>query len=142
MLAIDEEPWRAMAAHAIAAYPEECCGAMLGRIAGGVKRVTRAIPIQNAAMPDARRARYELRPNDVLAATAAARRSGLALIGFYHSHPDRAAYFSEADLKDSCPWYSFLVLAVRESKVEDAKCWIPSPEQDRAEREELVLPTC
>jgi proteasome lid subunit RPN8/RPN11 len=141
MLTICEEPWRTMVAHAADAYPEECCGAMLGYAKHGVKHVTRAIPVENAAGEE-RRTRYEIRPEDLLAATAEARRSGLALIGIYHSHPDRAPDFSEVDLRNSCPWYSFLVMAVRQGKVEAAQCWIPAAGRDRADRERLVLPSC
>ena len=36
----------------------------------------------------------------------------LDLIGIFHSHPDCDAYFSETDLKNSCPWYSFVVLSI------------------------------
>ena len=60
-----------------------------------------------------KRSRYELRPEDLLAAEKRARQEGMDLIGIYHSHPDCDAYFSETDLKNSCPWYSFVVLSVR-----------------------------
>jgi len=140
MLSVDEEPWRAMVGHALAAYPEECCGAMLGRAEGGVKRITRAIALENATQ-GMRRTRYELRPEDLLAAAAEARRSGLELVGIYHSHPDRAACFSETDLKSSCPWYSFLVLSILRGEFDHANSWIPDAGQTRADREELLVPS-
>jgi proteasome lid subunit RPN8/RPN11 len=139
MLAVEEQPWRAMVEHAERLYPEECCGAMLGHAEDGVKRITRAIVLENAA-PEPRRTRYEVRPEDLLAATAEARRSGLELLGIYHSHPGHAAYFSEADLKNSCPWYSFLVLSIVDGEFDHAASWIPDAAQRRAEPEELLLP--
>jgi proteasome lid subunit RPN8/RPN11 len=120
-------------------YPEECCGAMLGRATDGAKSVTRAIELRNA-FPGPRKTRYEILPEDLFAADRQARENGLELIGIYHSHPDHDAYFSETDLKNSCPWYSFLVLSIRGGKLDDARCFMPNLEQTRAEPEQLVYP--
>ncbi|HWR52259.1 MAG TPA: M67 family metallopeptidase, partial [Bryobacteraceae bacterium] len=115
MIRIEIEAWEQMAGHAAGAYPEECCGAMMGRQSDGVKWVTRAVALRNA-FSGARSTRYEIKPEELLAADRLARENGLDLIGIYHSHPDHDAYFSETDLKNSCPWYSFLVLSVRGGK--------------------------
>jgi len=124
-----------MLAHARAAYPDECCGAMLGT--GGEVRV--AAPLENS-FAGSRRARYQVSPEDLLATTREARQGGLQLIGIYHSHPDHDAYFSETDLKNSCPWYSFLVLSIKGGVFDYAACWQPNPEQTQAARVELDLP--
>ena len=100
MIRIEPEAWEAMLAHAEAVYPNECCGAMLGRIGGEVKSVERALPIDNAY----------------------------------------GAYFSETDLKNSCPWYSFIVLSIRGGRFDNARSWLPNPEQTEAESEELSHP--
>jgi proteasome lid subunit RPN8/RPN11 len=136
MIRIEREPWRAMVEHAREAYPEECCGAMLGSLDGDRKTVTAALRLANAFQGQ-RRTRYELRPQDLIEAEREARRQGLALIGIYHSHPDCEAYFSETDLKNSCPWYSFVVLSVRGGEFDHANSWLPNAEQTRAEAEEL-----
>ena len=47
------------------------------------------------AFEGAQAARYELRPEDLLAADKAARERSMDLIGIYHSHPDCDAYFSQ-----------------------------------------------
>jgi proteasome lid subunit RPN8/RPN11 len=85
-------------------------------------------------------ARYELRPEDLLAADREARRLKMDLIGIYHSHPDCDAYFSETDLKNSCPWYSFVVLSVQNGKFHHANSWLPNAEQTESEKEELIWP--
>ncbi len=140
MIRIDQEPWNTMIEHARAAYPNECAGAMLGTIADGEKRVLAAIPLENA-FDGPQRTRYELRPEDLLKADRTARSRGLDLIGIYHSHPDCDAYFSTTDLKNSCPWYSFVVISVRNGEFDHANCWLPDAEQTRAEKEELAHPT-
>jgi proteasome lid subunit RPN8/RPN11 len=139
VIEVEAEPWRAMVAHAEKTYPNECCGAMLGSIKGENKLVTEALPLENAYQGE-QGARYELRNADLLAADSAARSRGLDLIGIYHSHPDADAYFSETDLKNSCPWYSFVVLSVRRGKFDHANSFLPDPDQTKAEKEEFVWP--
>jgi proteasome lid subunit RPN8/RPN11 len=79
-----------------------------------------------------------LRSEDLLAADMAARERGMSLIGIYHSHPDCGAYFSETDLKNSCPWYSFVVLSIQKGEFDHANSWLPDADQTRADKEELI----
>ncbi len=136
MIRIEPAPWGEMVSHARATYPNECCGAMLGTIDDGAKLVREAVALENAHSGP-QQARYELRPEDLLAAERAARQRGLELIGIYHSHPDADAYFSETDLKNSCPWYSFVVLSIKKGEFDHANSWLPDADQTRADKEEL-----
>ena len=137
MIRIQAEPWRAMVKHACSAYPQECVGVMLGWSENGSKRVETAVEMENVSAGP-RRQRYELRPDDLRAADAEARRRGLTLVGVYHSHPDCDAYFSITDLKNSCPWYSFVVLSIRDGRFDHAQSWLPDADQKTAEPEELI----
>jgi len=134
---IEREPWEVMVRHARQVYPNECCGAMLGRIDGGRKLVLAAQPLENA-FDGAQAARYELRPEDLLAAGRTARERNMDLIGIYHSHPDCDAYFSKTDLQSSCPWYSFVVLSIRKGEFHHANSWLPDFERTEAAKEELT----
>ena len=136
MIRIEIDPWQAMVAHARRTYPNECCGAMLGTTDDNGKLVTEAIALENA-YEGAQEARYELRPEDLLAADKAARSRGMDLIGIYHSHPDCDAYFSATDLKNSCPWYSFVVLSIQKGEFDHANSWLPNMDQTAADKEEL-----
>jgi proteasome lid subunit RPN8/RPN11 len=136
MIRIEPEAWQEMMAHAVATYPYECCGAMLGSVADGQKTVRLALRLENA-YEGAQERHYELRPEDLLRADREAREHKLDVVGIYHSHPDCDAYFSERDLKNSCPWYSFVVLSIRGGVFDHANSWLPDAEQTRAEREEL-----
>ncbi len=72
MIKIEHVPWDAMVAHAERTYPNECCGAMLGRIERRQQACAEAVPLKNAF--DGEQAeRYELSPDDLLAADKAAR---------------------------------------------------------------------
>ncbi len=139
MIEIESQPWRTMVLHAERVYPNECCGAMLGRTQGEGKLVMEAIALENAWAGE-QGERYQLRPEDLLKADKDARSRGLDLIGIFHSHPDCDAYFSETDLKNSCPWYSFVVLSIRKGQFNHAKSFLPDPEQTRADAEELKWP--
>jgi proteasome lid subunit RPN8/RPN11 len=137
MIRIESEPWAAMVSHARQIYPNECCGAMLGATNGDGKIVRVALPLENA-FDGLQAARYELRPQDLLAADKAAHERHMELIGIYHSHPDCGAYFSKTDLQNSCPWYSFVVLSIHKGEFDHANSWLPNPEQTEAIQEELI----
>ncbi len=137
MIRIESEPWAAMVAHARQAYPNECCGAMIGSNGGDEKLVRVAMPLENA-FEGVQATRYELRPQDLLAAEQTARARQMDVIGIYHSHPDCDAYFSETDLKNSCPWYSFVVLSIQKGEFNHANSWLPNYEQTEAAKEELI----
>ncbi len=136
MIRIEPEPWAAMVAHARETYPNECCGAMLGSTDGEQKQVQVSMRLENA-FEGAQAARYELRPEDLLAADKAARERKMDLIGIYHSHPDCDAYFSKTDLQNSCPWYSFVVLSIQKGEFHHANSWLPNFDQTEAAKEEL-----
>lgn len=137
MIEIEKQAWDAMVAHAEKLFPNECCGAMLGVVDGGNKKVRVAVPLENS-YDGAQAARYEIRPEDLLAAEREARGRGMDLVGIFHSHPDCDAYFSATDLKNSCPWYSFVVLSVKNGKFDHANCFLPDPDQTRADKEDLI----
>jgi proteasome lid subunit RPN8/RPN11 len=71
----------ALADHARASAPEECCGLLLGR--GG--EIVEAFRARNIA--EAPRSRFLIDPADHFAALRTARARGLEVVGFYHSHP-------------------------------------------------------
>jgi len=139
MIDINQESWDVMVAHAEKTFPNECCGAMLGSIDGDVKKVLKAVAIENSYTGD-QGARYELRPEDLLEADRQARAAGMDLIGIFHSHPDCDAYFSKTDLENSCPWYSFVVLSIKNGKFDHANSFLPNADQTAADKEDLTWP--
>ena len=139
MIDINQESWDLMVAHAEKTFPNECCGAMLGSIDGDVKKVLKAVAIENSYTGE-QGARYELRPEDLLEADRQARAAGMDLIGIFHSHPDCDAYFSKTDLENSCPWYSFVVLSIKNGKFDHANSFLPNADQTAADKEDLTWP--
>jgi proteasome lid subunit RPN8/RPN11 len=81
-----------MLAHVRAGYPDEACGALLGR-GGDVKKVA---PLQNRET-ERPRVRYAIDPRDLVELDREARGLGLEIVGYFHSHPDHPARPSETD---------------------------------------------
>lgn len=99
----------AIAAHALDAYPEECCGVILSR--GGDEEVHRLENIQNVlhekdpdTYPRDARTAYTMDHRELEALLGDAQRRGLRIKAFYHSHPDHEAYFSEEDKAFATPF--------------------------------------
>ena len=132
MIRIEPEPWAAMVAHARQAYPNECCGAMLGSIDGdakdGARRRCRSKTPSKARRPRA----TNCGPRTCWPPTRPPANASMDLIGIYHSHPDCDAYFSKTDLQNSCPWYSFVVLSIQKGEFDHANSWLPNSDQTEA----------
>lgn len=134
---IKDDALHVMVEHAELTYPNECVGAMLGSNDAGTKTVNLAYRLENSA-EGSQKAFYQLSNEHLLRADLEARKMGMELIGIYHSHPDADAYFSETDLKNSCPWYSFVVLSIKNGKFDHANSWLPDADQTHADQEELT----
>jgi proteasome lid subunit RPN8/RPN11 len=118
-------------AHGERDYPYECCGLLIGSFhPDGRKQVIETYPISNAREEEAKRNRFLIRPEELLAGERAARTKGLEVIGFYHSHPDEPAVPSGYDLDHAWPIYSYIVVSVRKGHAHDLRSW--EMESDRS----------
>jgi proteasome lid subunit RPN8/RPN11 len=115
--------------HGRAAYPEECCGALLGR-AGEEACVVEDVRAIGNTHGDGRRRRFLVDPRDYLAVEREARLRGLDLLGFYHSHPDHPARPSAYDREHAWPNLVYLIVAVAGGTPAEMTCWRLS--EDRA----------
>ena len=112
---------------------------MLGAIDGDDKTVRVRCRSRMPSQGEQARAVRAAAGRSAGARTSEARERGMDLIGIYHSHPDCDAYFSKTDLKNSCPWYSFVVLSIKGGKFDHANSFLPNPDQTDAEKEELYM---
>jgi proteasome lid subunit RPN8/RPN11 len=123
--------------HGAGAYPEECCGALLGQPTENGKTITQVLPLENARA-ESRENRFLIEDQAYVRAEREADRRGLALLGFYHSHPDHPAKPSQFDLDHAFPWFSYVIVAVRNGTPEAMTCWILSEERDRFVEEPIA----
>lgn len=95
-------------------YPQECCGILLGTAAGGSRAVTLTLTCDNATSESPAN-RYSIDPDRIIVALKLARSRGENIIGFYHSHPDHPARYSETDLLEA-HWFdcSYVITSVEQ----------------------------
>jgi proteasome lid subunit RPN8/RPN11 len=118
-LLLPDDVFDAIRAHGAAAYPDECCGALIGDESG---QVLEALSMSNTTT-DERRRRFLIGPDEYRTAEKRASETGRALIGFYHSHPNHPAVPSAFDLAHAWPNMHYLILSVRGGRPEEARTW-------------------
>jgi proteasome lid subunit RPN8/RPN11 len=122
----------AIRAHGAETYPNECCGALIGR--DGVVTETLALPNTTEEGP---RRRFMVRPQDYRAAERRAGELGGELLGFYHSHPDHPAQPSQYDLDHAWPFFSYVIVSVREGVSGDMTSWRLREDRSAFDQEDL-----
>ncbi len=102
---------------AVAAYPAECCGLLVGRgnVDDGIE-VTRVVVSRNLAA-DARPDRFEVDPMVRFETMRAVEGTGEDIVGHYHSHPNHPAKPSDTDLAMAYePELAWLIVGVENGK--------------------------
>jgi proteasome lid subunit RPN8/RPN11 len=125
MLNIDHNSFSSLARHAIAEYPRECCGVLLGTRDGHNRHVAKVIQCRNAHPSPA--TRYLIDPADLISIQRDAREQLLEIIGFYHSHPDHPPTFSETDLEEA-NWVgcSYVIIGIDDWQVTESRSYLLS----------------
>lgn len=123
--------------HAAAAYPHECCGALIGAPASDeVVEIVDAKALDNVTDEGPRR-RFRVSPADYRQSEARARELGAELVGFYHSHPDHPAVPSQYDLDHAWPNFSYVIVAVAAGRPVDLRSWRLRADRSAFEEETL-----
>ena len=113
--------------HGEAAYPAECCGAMVGRVEGAAKAVLRLSPAVNRRTDDPHR--YLIASDDLRRLEHEVRKAGQEIVGYYHSHPDHPARPSAFDAEHAWPWYSYLIVRIDGGRGADMASWVLDDER-------------
>jgi proteasome lid subunit RPN8/RPN11 len=109
-------------AEAEAAYPNECCGFLIGE-SDNERRADIALSAENGREDSERYHRFEISAEEMMRAEKKARSLGKDVVGFYHSHPDHAAIPSEFDRTHALPFYSYIIVSVLKGKSDAIKSW-------------------
>jgi len=132
-LQLDKQVDASIRAHGQETYPNECCGALLGR--DGAVSETLALPNMTDEGP---RRRFRVTPDDYRAAEKRAGEAGAELLGFYHSHPDHPARPSQYDLDHAWPFFSYVIVSVREGVSGDMTSWRLREDRSAFDEEQLT----
>ena len=119
--------------HGRETYPNECCGALIGRDG----HVTEAFALPNTTEEGPRR-RFLVRPSDYRAAEARATAQGGELLGFYHSHPDHPAQPSQYDLDHAWPFFSYVIVSVRGGTAKELRSWRLRDDRSQFDEEDVT----
>jgi proteasome lid subunit RPN8/RPN11 len=122
----------AIRSHGAETYPNECCGALIGR--DGIVSETLALPNMTDEGP---RTRFRVTPEDYREAERRASELGGELLGFYHSHPDHPARPSQYDLDHAWPFFSYVIVSVRGGVSGDMTSWRLREDRSAFDQEEL-----
>lgn len=121
------------------AYPNECCGILFGTEDGADHAVKALKPIGNARESGEQYHRFLITAEDMMQAELEARKLGLEIIGFYHSHPDHPARPSDYDRDHALPFYSYIILRVAEGRPELMTSWRLQVSREAFDSESLEI---
>jgi proteasome lid subunit RPN8/RPN11 len=110
--------------HGEETYPNECCGVLLGAADDDLRAVTKTVRCGNTRS-DSPRNRYHIAPQELVRIQRQAREEGLEIIGFYHSHPDHPARWSQTDLAEA-HWIgcSYVITSIARGKAETTNSFL------------------
>lgn len=123
----------------IAAYPNECCGILIGRDVGDERIVDKLVPMKNVFDAGEQYHRFSIDPLALVRADEDAGREGRVVLGFYHSHPDHPAKPSEYDRTHVPPWsfYSHVIVAIHQAKPVAMTGWRMDEEMEQFEEQKI-----
>lgn len=142
MLIIQDIDYDLLRKHGEETYPCECCGVLVGSNQGGERRVKRTVRCDNTRA-DRPQDRYHIDPKQLISIQRDARRDNLDIIGFYHSHPDHPAQWSQTDLAEA-HWLdcSYVITAVEQGQARQTNSFAlhgSREEEKRFENEEIEV---
>jgi len=145
MLKLTEQIYDAIRRHGEETYPLECCGVLLGRSeaggnGAGVNQVEDALRAGNTHTDSAHN-RYNIAPQELIRIQRQARERSLDIVGFYHSHPDHPAQWSQTDFAEA-HWLgcSYVITSVQKGVAKDTNSFLltGTSEENKAFEDEAV----
>ncbi len=136
-LVLSAELRRQIEEEGVAAYPNECCGILIG--SDQERKVDRIVAMANAFDPQERYHRFSIDPLLLASTEESAAAEGKAVIGFYHSHPDHPARPSEYDRTHVPPWnfYSHIIVAIEKKRPAAMTCWVFNEETEQFDEQQI-----
>jgi proteasome lid subunit RPN8/RPN11 len=121
------------------AYPNECCGIILGEIKdNGTKNAMRTVAVNNSGEDSEQYHRFLITPEDMFRAQQTARAAKLEVIGFYHSHPDHPSSPSDYDKEHALPFYSYVIVSVDKGNAQVLTSWELTDDRSNFLQENII----
>jgi proteasome lid subunit RPN8/RPN11 len=134
VLRVPRPVYDAFRAHGEETYPHECCGALLGRSTEQGWLLVEAVRAGNMRTDSAHN-RYQIAPVELVRIERDARRRGLEIAGFYHSHPDHPAQWSQTDFEEA-HWLGccYVITEVAGGKAAQTNAFLLSGDREEEKR--------
>src|SRR3954471_3518841 len=109
----------------VAAYPNECCGILIGKEKDGRRVVERLAPMKNVFVSGEQYHRFTIDPLAQIEAEKSADGAGQVVLGYYHSHPDHPARPREYDRAHVRRWSSCgqIIVAIEKGRPAAMTAW-------------------
>lgn len=120
------------------AYPNECCGVMLGCDTATQRIVERLMPVANVFDETERYHRFSISPKQLMDAERIASEEGRLVLGFYHSHPDHPARPSEYDRSHAWPFYSYVIVSIEDRRPGSMTSWVLVETTEQFQQQEVI----
>lgn len=119
MLKVPRTIYDSFRRHGEETYPHECCGVLLGRQEDDGTRVVTSVARAGNTRTDSAHNRYNIDPKELVRVQREGRQRGEDIVGFYHSHPDHPAQWSQTDHTEA-HWIgcSYVITSVEKGKAE------------------------
>lgn len=104
-------------------YPNEGGGFLLGETMAEGIVIRDIIQVENVFEEDEQYHRYAMTPQDWMRLEDEADERGLALVGYYHSHPDSPAIPSDYDREHALPNFVYIITSVLMGRASDMRVW-------------------
>src|SRR5713101_5065863 len=117
MLKLPQFAYDSLRRHGEETYPHECCGVFLGQMGEDGIRTVASVARAGNTRTDSAHNRYNIDPRELIRIQREGRERGEDIIGFYHSHPDHPAHWSQTDLAEA-HWFgcSYVITSVEKGK--------------------------
>ena len=127
------------------AFPEECCGLLIGPLPEDFDRMGRAVvadearPLPNGWDSSPKTTRYLIDPKLLMKVEQELDGTGRGIVGFFHSHPQVPAWPSPFDLMMAMPCCSYWIMHVKDGKAQDSRSWQRTEDGRTFVEEEFVV---
>ena len=139
-LVLERSLLTALQQHVEGTYPYEGGGLLIGQLDGqGRKIVTEAKSFENQRAIEDQHNRILITDEVYRAGEEYADNKDLLLIGFFHSHPDHPARPSEFDREHALPWWSYVIISVRQGKCAEVLNWRLREDRSEFDGEEFAI---
>ncbi len=134
VLRIGKSELEALRRHGEETYPHDCCGVLLGEMNGDTKTVRAVVRCGNTR-DDRPQDRYHIDPRELVRIQREARERELDIVGFYHSHPDHPARWSNTDLAEA-HWLgcSYVITSVEQGRAIETNSFVLAGEDEERKR--------